>query len=161
MMPRLADLIISRVAGRRPDFVIGSPAEPYLLRWWVIPRNRFFNIYLHHFLRSDDDRALHDHPWINASVLLRGQYLEHMPGGGAALRRPGAVYFRMPSAAHRVELLPSVGVPRREQPCWTLFITGPRVRAWGFYCPKGWVPWQQFTRARDGKAGEVGEGCGE
>lgn len=47
---------------RAPDFYIGGNANPYLLRWWVIPRNRFFNVYLHKFLRDDDDRALHDHP---------------------------------------------------------------------------------------------------
>ena len=44
---------------KRPaDFVIGPPERPYLLRWWIIQRNRFFNIYLHKFLRSDDDLAL-------------------------------------------------------------------------------------------------------
>lgn len=51
------------IAKRRPpDVVIGGDASPYMRRWWVIPRNRRFNVYLHHFLRSDDDRALHDHP---------------------------------------------------------------------------------------------------
>lgn len=43
------------------DFTIGGHERPYLLRWFIIPRNRFFNIYLHKFLRSDDDRALLDH----------------------------------------------------------------------------------------------------
>jgi hypothetical protein len=53
-----------KIAGSRPpDFVIGGDS-PYMLRWWIIPRNKFFNIYLHRFLRSDDDRALHDHPWV-------------------------------------------------------------------------------------------------
>ena len=43
---------------RDPDFVIGRPGKPYLLRWWVIQRNRWFNIYLHQILENDDDRAL-------------------------------------------------------------------------------------------------------
>ena len=43
---------------RPPNFVIGDPADPYLRRWYVIPRNPLFNIYLHQILRSDDDRAL-------------------------------------------------------------------------------------------------------
>jgi hypothetical protein len=42
---------------RAPDQVIGGRERPYMLRWYLIPRNRFCNIYLHHFLRSDDDRA--------------------------------------------------------------------------------------------------------
>src|SRR5580704_9904819 len=65
------------VAARRPpDFIIGGNEFPYMRRWWVIPRNRIFNIYLHHFLRSDDDRALHDHPSWNVSILLKGEYTE-------------------------------------------------------------------------------------
>lgn len=44
---------------REPDFVIG---DDYLRRWYVVPRNPFCNVYLHHILHSDDDRALHDQP---------------------------------------------------------------------------------------------------
>lgn len=42
---------------------------------------------------------------------------------------------------------------------WSLFITGPNVRTWGFACPKGWVSWQQFVEPE--RPGEVGRGCGE
>ena len=45
----------------RPHFLISDQADPYLHRWYVIPRNRFLNLYLHKFLRDDEDRALHDH----------------------------------------------------------------------------------------------------
>ncbi|MBP0492118.1 hypothetical protein [Roseomonas indoligenes] len=157
-MSRILSALRRRVADRRPpDFVIGGEEQPYLRRWWVIPRNRFFNVYLHHFLRSDDDRALHDHPWWNVSLLLEGSYLEHTPDG-VFLRKPWALYSRRPEALHRVQLL---GTAQSERPVWTLFITGPRVRDWGFACPKGWVPWQVFTAARDGRKGELGQGCGE
>lgn len=65
---------------RWPDMVIGDNDNPYLLRWYVIPRNRIFNIYLHKFVRSDDDRALHDHPWSwNMSLIIKGIYIEHIP----------------------------------------------------------------------------------
>ncbi|SID67872.1 Protein of uncharacterised function (DUF550) [Mycobacteroides abscessus subsp. abscessus] len=58
-----------------PHQPIGAEGEaPYLLRWYVIPRNRWLNIYLHKFLRDDDDRALHDHPWWFVSLMLWGQY---------------------------------------------------------------------------------------
>ena len=134
---------------RAPDFLIGDPADPYLRRWWIIPRNRWFNIYLHHIRRPDDDRALHDHPWWNASIVLRGGYLEVRPIGYKT-RRPGSVVIRRPLTAHR--LVPLSG------DCWTLFITGPRVREWGFHCPKGWVVWTDFVNM--GSPGEVGPGCG-
>ena len=140
-------------------------------RWWLIPRNRYFNIYLHHFMRSDDDRALHDHPWWNLSILLHGRYLEHtISAGGINVlteRRSGDFKFRHAGAAHRIELLKEeVWVDRylgtktaKEVPCWTLFITGPRLRDWGFHCPRGWVPWQEFTKPEN--PGEIGRGCGE
>lgn len=36
-----------KVAARRaPDFIIGGKDTPYMLRWWIIPRNKWFNIYL-------------------------------------------------------------------------------------------------------------------
>lgn len=138
---------------RKPDFIVGGADDPYLLRWWVIPRNRFFNIYLHHFLRSDDDRALHDHPWWNLSILLDGEYTEHTIAAGgvnqAAVRKAGQFKFRGAKSAHRIEL--------HNGPCWTLFITGPVMRTWGFHCPKGWRPWKQFVDDRD--TGKVGRGC--
>lgn len=138
---------------RAPDFMIGGTDNPYMLRWWIIPRNRFFNIYLHHFLRSDDDRALHDHPWINCSILLSGKYTEHtISAGGVNYKREyatGAVKFRGPRYAHRVELT--------DGPCWSLFITGPIVRDWGFHCPNGWRPWKEFVSPSH--KGTVGRGC--
>lgn len=143
------------VAKRGPDVVIGGHDNPYLLRWFVIPRNPVFNVYLHRFLRSDDDRALHDHPWANCSFLLEGSYTEHTIDAGGInrmrLRQAGEWYFR-PSGkmAHRIELT--------DGPCWTLFITGPRYREWGFHCPDaGWIHWRRFTAADD--PGEVGKGC--
>lgn len=146
--------LFERIADRRPpDFIVGEKDDPYLMRWWVIPRNRFFNIYLHHFLRSDDDRALHDHPWWNLSILLRGEYTEHTINAGgvhrAVVRRAGQFKFRGAKSAHRIEL--------HNGPCWTLFLTGPTLRTWGFHCPRGWRPWKEFVDDRD--SGKIGRGC--
>lgn len=154
---RISECLIARVTRRGPDFVIGGAERPYLRRWWVIPRNRFFNVYLHQFLRSDDDRALHDHPWANCSVLLRGSYTEHtIAAGGIHCRHvldAGAVRMRWSGRiAHRVEL--------HDGPVWTLFITGPNYRQWGFHCPeRGWVHWREFVDERD--VGAVGKGCAQ
>lgn len=155
--------LIDRVAdSRRPDFVIGGTEWPYLLRWYVIPRNRWFNIYLHLFLRSDDDRALHSHPWRwNVSVLLSGSYTEVLPADPAVpagetvsvVREQGDIKFRWGESYHRVELTKGA--------VWTLFLTGRNVREWGFACPKGFKHWRDFTAARDGEPGRVGPGCAE
>lgn len=155
--------ILRWAEARQPDFVIGGQERPYLRRWWLIPRNPVFNIYVHQFLRSDDDRALHDHPWLfNCSILLDGEYLEHTPAGKFH-RRAGDWKFRWGPAPHRVELFGDEGDPpvrpfMEAVPCWTVFITGPRTREWGFHCPQGWVHWKKFT-STDGT--EVGKGCGE
>lgn len=166
LVDRIADFLVRHVATRRaPDLIVGrdNPGGPYLNRWWVIPRNRFFNVYLHQFLRDDDDRALHDHPWIWCSLLLRGGYTEHtIRAGGVHQRRDRhapSVKFSLPSRAHRVELF-KAGFPDREWPvsCWTLFITGPVVRQWGFHCPeRGWIPSYDFIDPND--LGAVGKGC--
>lgn len=137
---------------RPPDFIIGTPSDPYLRRWWAIPRNRIFNIYLHQFLRSDDDRALHDHPWWNCSLLLKGEYTEHtIPAGGINVRKvykAGNVKLRHARYAHRLEL--------HAGECWSLFITGPAMRSWGFHCPQGWRHWRDFVAENPG---EIGRGC--
>lgn len=130
----------------------------YLLRWHLIPRNRWFNIYLHKFVGDDDERACHDHPWWSLSIRLKGRmienYIEHVPfqisDGGISLnheRLAPRFCFRHAGFAHRLELI--------NKPCWTLFITGPRKREWGFHCKKGWQHWSTMTTA----SGETIGGC--
>lgn len=146
----------------KPHFIIGSPDNPYLLRWFLIPRNHFMNIYLHKFCRDDDDRALHDHPWWFLSFMIRGQYTEiiahdHQTGDGRGFVRsaPG-IAFRKAEHRHRVVLDSKDGKP---VPCWTIVITGPKIRTWGFWCPKGFVPWHKFVDQND--SGNIGRGCGD
>jgi hypothetical protein len=144
--------ILRRGQSLPPDFVIGGHDNPYLLRWFVIPRNALANVYLHNFHRSDDDRARHTHPWLfNISFLLKGRYREWFGDGPNDFRdlQAGAIKFRWGAAPHRIELT--------DGPVWTLFITGPRVRQWGFLCPVGWVHWKDFTAPGD--KGAVGRGC--
>lgn len=133
---------------REPDFIIGAN---HLRRWWIIPRNAFVNVYLHEFRRSDDDRAMHDHPWDNTSLILAGQYIEHTPEG-VFVRRAGDFVTRRAKALHRIELIDN-------QPVISLFTTGPKVREWGFACPKGWVHWEEFCA--QGDSSQIGRGCGE
>jgi hypothetical protein len=145
-----------RLRGGEPHFVIGHGDDPYMLRWYIIPRNRWLNIYLHKFLRDDDDRALHDHPWWFVSLMLEGCYVEKTDEGYEH-RTAGSIAYRPAVHRHRVIL------ERREngeiKPCWTLIVTGRKSRTWGFWCPKGFVPWHIFVDSDD--HGNVGRGCGE
>lgn len=134
----------------KPDFHVGPGDDHQLQRWFVVPRNPFNNVYLHRFLRSDDDRALHDHPWDNRSWVLSGGYREHLQDGSVVLRSEGDVIDRRAIEAHRVELI--------DVPAVTLFFTGPVIRNWGFYCPKGWVVWRDFVAIEEG-GNRRGNGC--
>jgi hypothetical protein len=191
-------ILFANVAdAREPDFVVGAdaPGGAYLNRWFLTPWRRWQtrmraraearptrlnraiaraagllpNLYLHQFLRDDDDRALHDHPSWAVSFMLRGLYIEHTIAEGGihrrAVFRAGSLRFLGTRHTHRIELPhyavggyvggPTTWAPA---PCWTLFLFGPTVRQWGFHCPeRGWVHWQEFTAA--GKPGEIGPGC--
>jgi hypothetical protein len=104
-------------------------------------------VYLHKFTGSDDDRALHDHPWGSVSFLLKGDLLEHRLNSRRVI--PWLVpVLRSAKFLHRLEVL--------QGPVWTLFITGPRVREWGFLCPNGWRHWAVFT---DKSGSKIGRGC--
>ena len=140
----------SIMSSREPDLLIGPRDDPYMRRWWVVPRNEMQNCYLHEILHSDDDRALHDHPFANTSVVIDGSYIEHTPEGQFT-RTAGDVVTREPEALHRLELIGKRAV--------TLFFTGPVVRQWGFDCPQGWIPAYEFVDPS--QPGQRGRGCGE
>lgn len=130
---------------RKPDQIINGS---YLHRWYIIPRNKWLNVYLHRFTGSDDDRALHDHPWWSLSFLLKGELLEHTFNKKNHILRFIPV-LRSAKLAHRLELI--------TDEAWTIFITGPKIRTWGFHCPDiGWIPWKKFT-GEDGLS--IGLGC--
>lgn len=131
---------------REPDVVIGTN---YMLRWHVIPRNPWHNVYLHEFRRSDDDRALHDHPWDNTTFVIEGEYREHTEFGRVYHRQAGETVSRSAETLHRIELIDG-------RPAVSLFMTGPKIREWGFACPQGWRHWTEFTTAH---GNEVGKGC--
>ena len=163
----LASWLIARAARRVPDFIVRNQHGDYLRRWWLIPRNPLLNLYLHQIVGSDDDRALHCHPWLNCSLILRGGYTEVVPltqlqnaaldyakGWTVQHRRVvGDVIGRSGTARHRLVHNPALG------DTWTLFLTGPVYRRWGFHCRHGWRHWRAFTDARD--KGRVGAGCGD
>lgn len=144
----------------------------YMERWWRLPRNWALNIYYHIVRRSDDDRALHDHPWFSFSIVLDGGYHEHeIKEGGIHTRTwygPGAMRFRWHGRkAHRLELktgpmreAPMMSIQEEmayegdrqvEFPATTIFITGPVLRRWGFHAAEhGWIDaydWDAFCEA--------------
>lgn len=146
--------LLNRVAAamrRPPDFVIGPKADPYLRRWFLIPKTEQGGCYLHEILHDDDDRALHDHPWDAHILIVQGEYKEireDCPDG--ELFKEGSLRLMRAETLHRLVVV--------RGPVLTLVMFGPDRREWGFKCPQGWIPWQEFVDARD--SGLIGKGCG-
>lgn len=147
----------------------------YIDRWHLIPRNRWFNIYLHKTM-SDDYRILHDHPWDNISIVLKGGYYETVPAVEYSehvnpffwakvvrWRKPGSIICRKahwpPHSLSLATVVESL-VPRviKKRVCWSLFITGPRKRDWGFWTRKGWISHEQMVTIKDGKSQMTAKG---
>lgn len=127
-----------------PDKVVHVGSVVYLRRWHLIPKNRFFNIYLHNFL-GDDKRVMHDHPWASLSYMLRGFFLETYQKGGATSPRrnrivsAGSWKYRDSKFLHYLQ-------PSKMNPPWTIFITGPKTKRWGFLSKFGMVPKSVFSK---------------
>lgn len=99
---------------------LGKPECPYLERW--ILNFGVFSIRLHHWFFGDDPRHFHDHPWDFLVLVLRGSYWDVSPEGRELMSAGKAVY-RKAEHRHTVET----------KGAWTLLITGPEKRVWGFW----------------------------
>lgn len=101
---------------------LGLETCPYVVRWRI--ETPWFSVRLHHWFAPDDDRAKHDHPWSFVTFVLKGGYTDSSPSGDEYLKAP-AVRFR--SAEHQHTVFPDEGG------AWTVIVTGPKVRQWGFW----------------------------
>lgn len=168
-LPSNREWLRKLIHGQPHQVIPNRHGDPYLRRWYLIPRNSVLNVYLHHFQSSDDDRALHDHPWWFVSLILRGGYIEvseSAEGKMTALCRTSVldvrspfwrrcIAFRPATYRHRVVLATSSDEDAG-QPCWTLIVTGRRVRIWGFWCKEQLDPWNARTSDEFDRIGEPG-----
>jgi hypothetical protein len=140
----LAVRAYTMMSRRPPDLTIASEKGIYLRRWWLVPRNRLLNVYLHYITGDDHGRHLHTHPWLFfISWILNGAYREETFSISSALPeftqrinyRAGSVLVRGPVKAHRLEV-DGVGL---DGAALTLVITGPTIKSWGFWTEQGYV----------------------
>ena len=111
----------------------------YWLDRWHVLEDRDRNVRVH-CVRTSDPSDMHDHPWDYVSTLLAGSYVEVTEHGSARYTAP-CTLVRTAEHAHRLE------VP--DGPCWTLLVTGPVRRRWGFHTPAGWVHWRDYAGRGD------------
>lgn len=128
---------IPDVTGLERSAIIHEDGRLYLERFSVV-MTPAVTVRIHHWLASDDQRAPHDHPWDNVTTVLAGHLVEHGHDRTDDLR-PGTIVTRRATEAHRIELVSA--------DAWTLFVTGPIVRRWGFHTADGWVHWEAWPHA--------------
>ncbi|NYT44578.1 hypothetical protein H0A64_07025 [Alcaligenaceae bacterium] len=147
--PAVADAIIRR-AQRTPyvDITSANGIQTYMGRWWLFNRYdrpggarfKFLpSIRVHHIMREDRDRHLHDHPWNARTFILRGWYLEQLDDKGRKvhMREAGYTGRLLFGQYHRIAAVSAFGV-------WTIFITWRYRGTWGFRVNGRKVPWREY-----------------
>lgn len=170
-----ADALIER-SKATPYFHIYDGGSLYMERYWLTPRSQLvatargyelapgvkWCARIHHIVRPDLDRHMHDHPCDFLSVVLRGGYVEKRPTfknpifhRGRESMRPtfrgaGSVAFRRAHDRHLISEL--------HGDVWTLFLMRRTDNPWGFWTPDGKVFWERYEawkRKQDGVAIEA------
>lgn len=152
MINRLARRLVPRLERSCMDrgrvFRIYGRADKhnvYLIRS-ILFKSPLFCIYIHRFMRSDNDRELHDHPFGFLSYVVRGSYTETRmfgyrdgpttmigPRFETAVRAQGSLAFRPATTIHRVELDRDYAAKEFAIAPLTVIVRGPNVRQWGFW----------------------------
>lgn len=164
----MIEQIISRLFSGK--VIVNCERQPYLHRWYII-RTECVSLFLHKFVRSDEDRALHDHPWDFLVIPIWRGYIEHSdrvlpereadwpegwkrnpdhPSNRRQVRRRVlpllGTRFRRGEYRHRVELLKDrLG---EDQPSWSLFFKFRSRRTWGFWPKEGFVAWNKWWQEK-------------
>lgn len=146
---KVVDALIRRAKRTPYMHLYHADGTPYMERYWLL-ESRWLSIKVHHICSPDYDRHMHDHPWWFASLILRGWYWEERPAFNppvfgpdgrehsiGEIRTPGSIAFRRLGARHYITNVSDGGV-------WSLFVTGPRAKKWGFYTEDGWVYWKDY-----------------
>ncbi len=97
---------------------------------WSIISTKWLSVYIHYINQADEDKHLHDHPWSFWSVILKGGYIE-LTESGRNHRRFLHMAFRKKNTPHKIEVL--------IHPTWSLVITGPGGRQWGYKVGNIWI----------------------
>jgi hypothetical protein len=154
--PGIKRRILQRAA-RTPYTDIYADDKLYMRRWWLfnpypgestgdgLPRFRWLpSVRVHHIVRPDRDRNLHDHPWSARTIILDGWYVEKRDDRRAYLRSPGD------TASIRHNEFHTITAVDKAHGAVTLFITWGYRHTWGFK-----VPYREYL---EGTGAEVRRG---
>lgn len=145
----------------------GGPEDIYLIRYPLF-ESKFLTVYIHRFLRSDQDDH-HDHPFNFWSYVATGGYEEQLldpafaPHEAPVLlncfhtisqrREVGSLAYRPSTAIHRVIVDQELKYADKDKAPLTVIFLGRRHREWGFWKlfpysrianTRGFVPWHEY-----------------
>ena len=147
--PAISNRLIAR-ALRTPYTDIEVDGDVYMRRWWLfnpypssdegrLQRHLWLplSVRVHHILRPDSDRSLHDHPWDARTIILGGWYVEVREDGNYSVRLRGDTAALRYGEYHRITRVSG------HQGAYTLFITFKYRGTWGFLVNDRKVPWRE------------------
>jgi hypothetical protein len=140
--PRVTQWLLQRAARTPYTFIYDSDGSLYMRRWWLfnpypgedsgdgLPRFSWLpSARVHHIVRPDRDRNLHDHPWDARTIILDGYYVEKRDDGQTYYRSRGDTASIAHNDFHTITHVdPVLGAV-------TLFITWRYRHTWGFKVP--------------------------
>lgn len=153
--PAVSDWLITRASRTPYTPITGPDGSIYMRRLWLFNpyppmsdgggeargwRGWLPSVRIHHIMRPDSDRHMHDHPWNARTIVLRGWYIEERPGRLTSHlweRTRGYTGRLLFGQYHRIEEVSPGGV-------WTLFITWRKRGTWGFLVDGAKVPWREY-----------------
>lgn len=156
LIERITEYLMAWAEKRGRIFKITGTAGPedvYLIRYYII-QTRWFNFFIHQFLRSDRD-DLHDHPWDFCTYLVRGAYMERKWNQASGLVeetwrinssyddllfKENTLVFRKATDQHQVVVKNDLREDQKDFAALTLCFTGPTRREWGFIKERPMTP---------------------
>lgn len=148
MIEDLLDRLCWKIVQTFPDRtrLIKNYGEDYLLRFYIKHNGLLPGIYLHRFFRGDQDRELHNHPWLwSFSFILTGGYVEErLTRKGIRFKTRKPLRFNLLSGKtfHRVDLV------NKQSGAWTIFCSGKEYKDWGFLCDGEFIPHKEYLENR-------------
>lgn len=150
--PRVAAWLIARSQRTPYSPIHGPDGSLYMDRWWLFNpypapgdysrrgwRDWLPSIRVHHILRPDSDRHLHDHPWDARTFILKGWYTERRLGTGLIARYAGSTARIDHNEYHAIKTVSDGGA-------YTLFVTGKYRGTWGFLVDGRKVKYRDYLK---------------
>ncbi len=120
---------------------IKSRAGIVVFRRWRLCQSKWCNVMLHNIKRADTDAHCHNHPWSFISIVLKGGYDEKTPKG-INPRKLFSVAYNKATNYHKIEKL-------HGDSAWTLVITGPTRKEWGYLVNGEWIDNETYRRRKN------------